>query len=430
MRRIHLIVLLLGILLLTPGILWSQRGPGGGGGGGGKKGGGGGGFGGMGGGGMPQMDPNKIFDMFAKGQDSVPISSLPEMMQGRIKDALPAGTEVLTREDFKGLMEKAAAGGGMRGTGQGGGGNPGDPSQQGGRQGGGRRQGPNGSPDQAAEGLFKRYDKDNDGVLSYEEMPEELKNERTKWDKNGDGFIDQEEFKSYYIARVATKDGNAPGGDKNGSQSANQSQTPIEDNPRPTIIRAGKLPKDLPDWFIELDKAGDNDGQVGLYEWNTKGWPINQFEEMDLNHDGLLTAEEYFKWKKMADEKKQKDPSLAAALGPDGEVISDGEGDDSGRQRTGFGQGGPGGPGGGRMNRNGAPGGGDTAGPGGSGRKRDGNGATPPGGDTGRGRGGPGAGGDQSGDQVRRRDRGASAGGSGGGGGGNSGGGGRRGPQQ
>lgn len=61
-------------------------------------------------------------------------------------------------------------------------------------------------------------------------------------------------------------------------------------------IRYGKLPKGLPDWFVKLDT--DKDGQIGLYEWLAAKKPTKEFLEMDLNGDGLLTAEEYLRWKK------------------------------------------------------------------------------------------------------------------------------------
>src|SRR5262249_61034449 len=41
-----------------------------------------------------------------------------------------------------------------------------------------------------AEWDFRRRDLNQDGVLNSDEMPEGLRDERAKWDANGDGFID------------------------------------------------------------------------------------------------------------------------------------------------------------------------------------------------------------------------------------------------
>jgi hypothetical protein len=63
---------------------------------------------------------------------------------------------------------------------------------------------------------------------------------------------------------------------------------------KPVAMRYGKLPKDLPSWFDEYDL--DKDGQVSLYEWRKAGKDVKDFTEMDLNGDGLITADEYLRF--------------------------------------------------------------------------------------------------------------------------------------
>jgi hypothetical protein len=63
---------------------------------------------------------------------------------------------------------------------------------------------------------------------------------------------------------------------------------------RPVAMRYGKLPKGLPDWFDSNDT--DKDGQVSLYEWRKSGRELKDFLEMDLNNDGLVTADEYLRF--------------------------------------------------------------------------------------------------------------------------------------
>lgn len=63
---------------------------------------------------------------------------------------------------------------------------------------------------------------------------------------------------------------------------------------RPVAMRYGKLPKDLPPWFDDLDT--DKDGQVSLYEWRKGSKETREFTEMDLNGDGLVTADEYLRF--------------------------------------------------------------------------------------------------------------------------------------
>src|SRR5437868_5203215 len=92
--------------------------------------------------------------------------------------------------------------GGFGGGGFGGGG-----ASRGGGPGGfgGGRGGPDfsgGGMDAFAESSFRRADKNNDGVLDADEMPEALRNEKEKWDTNHDGLIDLAEYKSYFTARM------------------------------------------------------------------------------------------------------------------------------------------------------------------------------------------------------------------------------------
>lgn len=63
---------------------------------------------------------------------------------------------------------------------------------------------------------------------------------------------------------------------------------------RPVAMRYGKLPKGLPGWYDENDT--DKDGQVSLYEWRKAGMDVKEFQEMDLNGDGLVTADEYLRF--------------------------------------------------------------------------------------------------------------------------------------
>jgi hypothetical protein len=69
------------------------------------------------------------------------------------------------------------------------------------------------------------------------------------------------------------------------------------DEERPVAMRYGKLPRGLPKWYHENDT--DKDGQVSLYEWRKAGSKTDEFTEMDLNGDGLVTADEYLRFARM-----------------------------------------------------------------------------------------------------------------------------------
>ena len=60
------------------------------------------------------------------------------------------------------------------------------------------------------------------------------------------------------------------------------------------------MPKDIPDWFKQIDSDGD--GQIGLYEWKVSGRSLDEFRKIDRNNDGFLTIDEVMRY--VADQKK------------------------------------------------------------------------------------------------------------------------------
>jgi Ca2+-binding EF-hand superfamily protein len=58
----------------------------------------------------------------------------------------------------------------------------------------------------------------------------------------------------------------------------------------------------LPPWFKTLDKEGD--GQITLEQWLKAGQPLDEFRKYDLNDDGLITVAEVLRSLKNTDELK------------------------------------------------------------------------------------------------------------------------------
>ncbi|QEL13716.1 EF-hand domain-containing protein [Limnoglobus roseus] len=167
----------------------------------------------------------------------------------------------------------------------------------------GGRGGPGG--DQSGLGSLSRYDMDRDGRISLQEAQstDRLKFVFDQYDANRDGFIDAAEAQAYSADSGSRRNADPYGQGRDGRDQQGgwgnwggdgRGQIPQED-PKPIVLRFGKLPKDLPSWFKQLDT--DEDGQVGLYEWRRDGRKSEEFMAMDLNSDGLLTAEEYLRYK-------------------------------------------------------------------------------------------------------------------------------------
>jgi hypothetical protein len=317
--------------------------PGGGFGGGGPPGGGFGGGGPPGGGTSSFMDPNFLWDRVSGGKDVWLRSEISDERRAgffdRIASALGVTNGQITKAQFADGMQKMTSsfmsgrsgggppggppGGSSSGWGRGSSSSssgqpnvtwtPGTPitytnpafstnnsqamqnswgsSGRGSWGGGSGNSGGWGSSDPAeverdAERRFRDRDRNGDGVLNYDEMSETLQIERDKYDENKDGFIDLSEYKVYMIARTQQIQAERSG---DPGSTGGPMPPPVEEQ-KPVVFRAGKLPPNMPSWFVELDT--DKDAQVGFYEWKSKGRKPEEFSEFDRNNDGFATVEE------------------------------------------------------------------------------------------------------------------------------------------
>jgi len=192
---------------------------------------------------------------------------------------------------------------------------------------------------------FHRRDRNNDNLLRGDEIPEDLA--MNLWDKNKDKAIDYKEFSAYFVDRVkqrtqAFMGNNNPQANAKSSAAAQQKKAELES--RTPVIRAEKLPDNLPDWFRQLDINAD--GQVSLYEWNLSAKAVGEFFMYDLDQDGFITAEEILRYTARQPPSPPQ-PSLAAnsarsnmpGNGNQGPQMGNGSGFNPAAMATGGGQG-------------------------------------------------------------------------------------------
>jgi Ca2+-binding EF-hand superfamily protein len=156
------------------------------------------------------------------------------------------------------------------------------------------RSAPRAGLDLLAETMFRKHDVNGDGFLNHDEMPENLRAELEKWDTDKNGLIDLGEFKAWLQARAQFVVGERHAGDVSGLQLRPDNTL---EGKRVGPYRDGKLPSELPAWFIPMDT--DHDGQIGLYEWKTSGRPLEEFDAIDRNGDGFLTVDEVLRYEAM-----------------------------------------------------------------------------------------------------------------------------------
>jgi hypothetical protein len=150
-----------------------------------------------------------------------------------------------------------------------------------------------------ADDGFRRADQNQDGVLDYDEMPEQLQDSIDIWDRNENGTIDLDEYRAYHVARIQQS---LAGREEAGiptpwSNDAGATSPLSRESSRPPLVyRKHNLPPDLPEWFRTAD--GNGDTQVSLFEWRQdKKRALDEFLRLDRNNDGLLTVDEYLRHK-------------------------------------------------------------------------------------------------------------------------------------
>lgn len=137
-----------------------------------------------------------------------------------------------------------------------------------------------------AEGLMRRYDENEDGKLTEDEWSE-MSGNPEQADRDNDGVVTLEELTVHLMnySRGATSN------DSGSSRSSGSS----DGGSRRYSTSSSHLPEGLPDWFRDRDKNAD--GQIMMHEYSDV-WTDEKAQEFlryDLNGDGVITPQECLK---------------------------------------------------------------------------------------------------------------------------------------
>ena len=167
-----------------------------------------------------------------------------------------------------------------------------------------------------AQHLMKTYDLNGDGELQPEEW-KEMHGHPEKIDQNGDGMITLDELTRWLSNFGKRKQFGHPfdleevpdqtmpvkpnpPSEPRSSDSVSDTETTVTNSEagekkrdQKFYVSPKRLPAGLPEWFVEHDQDGD--GQLTFSEYSPTGGAaeLAEFERLDTNGDGLVTAKDY-----------------------------------------------------------------------------------------------------------------------------------------
>jgi Ca2+-binding EF-hand superfamily protein len=158
---------------------------------------------------------------------------------------------------------------------------------------------PSSKAEEDAQKMIKNNDANNDGKLQADEMDGMFFKPK---DANGDGDVSLDELTAQLAKTSGGKTADAKkeaggGRDRGSSDSGDDSSS----KSFRFLTAKERLPKDIPDWFVDADE--DEDGQVLMSEYAER-WTesvAKKFVGLDLDGDGVITPDEATSGRKSRD---------------------------------------------------------------------------------------------------------------------------------
>lgn len=151
-----------------------------------------------------------------------------------------------------------------------------------------------------AEETFGRYDRNKNGFIDQDEISSRWSGNPMDFDQNRDGRLSVSELAVRYARRRVDESENR----RDSRNDRGRDRRPSEPTPEDLIVQdrfegrvsykrgEPKLPDGLPGWFKDRDT--NNDGQIRMSEYAAE-WTdklVAEFYEYDRNFDGVVTPEE------------------------------------------------------------------------------------------------------------------------------------------
>ncbi len=165
-----------------------------------------------------------------------------------------------------------------------------------------------------AEERIQRYDRNRDSMLDEEELRSgRWSDSPMQYDRNGDGKLSRDELAVRYARRRLEGDGGSSstptpsnqlpstrsfsrmGGGPEGRPQEEEPYYPFENTASYRLGESSggaKRPAGLPEWFVRLDRNGDNQVAMAEFISSPSSQAIEDYARFDTNMDGFITAPE------------------------------------------------------------------------------------------------------------------------------------------
>jgi Ca2+-binding EF-hand superfamily protein len=159
-----------------------------------------------------------------------------------------------------------------------------------------------------AEEILRRYDRNNDGSVSGDEISSRWAGNPLDFDRNGDKKLTLNELSiraarrrvvesSPQVRSLRGDDRDRERQERERREKAAKPSEPIDvyKGRKSYLANAAKLPDGLPGWFATRDKNNDHQVEMSEYSDNWSNEIVEEFLKFDTNGDGVITTHECVK---------------------------------------------------------------------------------------------------------------------------------------
>lgn len=158
-----------------------------------------------------------------------------------------------------------------------------------------------------AQWMVRQHDTDGDNRLTAAELGQNPENFR-RMDRDGNESVTVGEIAADAWEYALQRTNSGVEGDQTDATPESAGEKGSETRRRETqfYVRPSRLPEGLPDWFLQRDLDGDAQLTPAEFSPGALGSELSEFERLDANSDGIVTAAECVRRKRSESDKVEQ----------------------------------------------------------------------------------------------------------------------------